>query len=258
MSFYLKTPFKPMPKLLIQGTPEYLYGSFNDKVGATLGYVQSNSGVTTTGTLVFRIVSGNVPAVNSLITVVGCGNSSNFNVTNATILTVSCTDAGICTVTYAITSTNQASTADGGQVIIQQPEVPDNLTAAIVSNLATNAGASFPVAAPVGATADGRSVSVTVNLTATSATYTSTLTGVTVVLQGANVDLDSEYNDIGTIVSAGTAGNVYDWQSGQGTDKSTGTGVLADGDVNFPNFRFYRLKVSAATGAGWLIGKIMV
>src|ERR1035437_7089861 len=101
MSFYLKTPFKPMPVLLIQGTPEYVFGSLNRQVGPTLGYVQSNSGVTTTGTLVFRIVSGNVPAVNSLITVVGCGNSSNFNTTNSIILSASTTDAGISTVTYA-------------------------------------------------------------------------------------------------------------------------------------------------------------
>jgi hypothetical protein len=255
MSFYLKTPFKPTPKLLIQGTPEYVYGSFNDKAGPTLGNIISDSAVTTTATVVFQVTSGNIPAVNSLITVVGAANSANFNVTNATILTVVSTDAGVVTVTYAITSTSQGNTADSGQVYVSVPEVPDNLTAAIVTNLATNAGASFPVAAPVGSTTIGRSISVTLDLLANSTTYPSTLSGVTAVIQGANLDLDSEYNTIGTIGTALGAGTVADWQSGQG---DTATGTLASGSVNLPNFRFYRLNITAATGAGYIVGKIMV
>ena len=254
--FYLKTPFKPTPKLLIQGTAEYLYGTFNDKAGPTFGYVVSDSAVTTTATVIFRIVSGNVPSVNSQITIVGSANSAGvFNTTNGTILTSSCTDAGICTVTFAITSTSQSSTADGGEVYIAQPEVPDNLTAGIVAALATNAGASAPVAAPVGATANGRSISVTLSLLANSATYPSTLSGVTATLQGANLDLDGEYNDCGIIGTALAAGTVTDWQSGQG---DTATGTLTAGSVNFPNFKFYRLKITVATGAGYIVGKIMV
>jgi len=257
--FYLKTPFRPTPTLLIQGSPEYVYGSLNDKTGPTLGTIISDSAVTTTATVTFRILSGNVPTPNSLITVVGASNSANLNVVNATIITASTTDAGISTVTYTITSSSIApSTADSGQVYVAVPEVPDNLTASIVSNLATNAGASVPVAAPVGSTSVGRSISVTVNLLANSATYASNLSGVTVVIQGANKDRDDYYNTIGTITAAGAAGNIYDWQSGQGTDKSTGTGVLADGDVNLPQFLFYRLNVTGATGAGYLTGSIMV
>jgi hypothetical protein len=94
-----------------------------------------------------------------------------------------------------------------------------------------------------------------VDLLASSTVYPSTLTGVTVVLQGANLDFDSEYNTIATVVTALAAGTVTDWQSGQG---DTATGTLAAGSVNFPNFRFYRLNVTAATGAGYLTGKIMV
>ena len=255
--FYIKSPFKPMPKALILGTPEYVYGSFNDKTGPTLGSVISDSAVTTTGTLVFQILSGNVPSVNSLISVVGTSNSAGiFNTTNATLLTVSCTAAGICTVTYAISSTTQASTADGGQVYIAQSEVPDNLTSTIVSNLATNAGASEPIAAPVGAPSSGRSISVTLTLVANSTTYGSNLSGVTAVIQGANMDLDTEYSTVGTITAAGAQGNTYEWQSGQGDDLATGTGALAEAGVNLPTFRFYRLKITAATGAGYIVGKI--
>jgi hypothetical protein len=202
---------------------------------------------------VFRITSGNVPFVNSLISVVGTANSAGvFNVTNATILTVVCTDAGICTVSYAVSSTSQTSTPDGGEVTINQSEIPDYLSAAIVAAVPA---ASFPVAAPVGATTIGRSISVTVCLVANSATYESNLSGTTVVIQGANLDLDSEYNTVGTIVTVGSQGNTYDWQSGEG---DTQTGTLAAGSVNLPNFRFYRLAVTAATGVGYIVGKIMV
>lgn len=129
MPYYVSSPFRPPVKLLVAGTASYLFGKYDDKTGDTFGYVQSNSAVTTTGTLVFRIVSGNVPVVGAKITVVGCGNSNNFNTTNATLLSVSCTDAGICTVSYAVSSTNQASTPDGGEVLIPQPEIGEALAA---------------------------------------------------------------------------------------------------------------------------------
>jgi len=256
MSFYLKTPYKPTPKLLTMGTPEYVYGSLNTQVGPTLGYVISDSAATTVATVVFQIVSGNIPIPGSLISVTGTANSSGvFNTTSAVIITSVVNDYGVCTVTFAIASTTQVSTADAGQVYVAVPEIPDNLTAAIVATISTNGAASFPVAAPVGATANGRSISVTVDLLASSAVYPSTLTGVTVVLQGANLDFDAEYNTIATVVTALAAGTVTDWQSGQG---DTATGTLAAGSVNFPNFRFYRLNVTGATGAGYLTGKIMV
>jgi hypothetical protein len=250
---YIKSPFKPSPTLLVEGKTEYVFGSWNDKTSPTLGYIISDSAVTTTGTVTFRIVSGNAPAVGSLITVVGAANSVNFNVTNAQILTVVTTDAGICTVTYAITSsTVAAGTPDGGQVIIPQPELGDILAAFPAS--------SVPVTCPGSPSQQsGKSLSVTVKLPAQQLGVASTLSAVTVVIQGANFDEDGQYNTIGTITAAGTsvAGpNTYDWQSGQG-NTGTGTGTLAAGSVNLPNFKFYRLQVSGATGSGPVIGTIM-
>jgi hypothetical protein len=252
MSFYSKSPFKPTPTLLVQGKPEYVFGSYNDKTGPTLGNVISDSAVTTTGTLTFNIIAGNAPAVGSLITVVGTANAGgNFNVTNAQILTVTTTAAGVCTVTYAITSSSVAAgTPDAGQVIIPQPELGDNVTSAPVS--------SVPVVCPASPSQQsGKSLSATVKLPAQQLGVSSTLSAVTVVIQGANFDEDSQYNTIGTLTAAGTsvAGpNTYDWQSGQG---NTGTGTLASGSVNLPNFRFYRLQVTGATGSGPVIGTIM-
>ena len=254
MSFYVKSPYKQPPVLLVQGRPEYAFGSWLDKTGPTLGNVISNSAVTTTGTLTFQVVSGNVPQVGSLITVVGAANSPNFNVTNAQILTAVTTAAGISTVTYTITSTSQGTLADGGQVIVPQPELGDALTSA--------GEASAPVCCPASPSQQsGKSLSATVKLPAQQLGVASTLSAVTVVIQGANFDEDSQYNTIGTITATGTAAggpNVYDWQSGQGVTNEAGTGALADNGTNLPNFRFYRLNVTGATGAGPIIGTIMI
>ena len=186
MSQYNKSPFKPTPRLLVAGTPEYVFGSYNDRVGPTLGNVISDSAATTTATVVFQIVSGNAPVAGSLITIVGTANSAKiFNVTNAAIATVSTTDAGVCTVTFTIASTTQATTADGGQVIVPQPEVGEALTVA--------GYASVPVACPFNNAEmeNGKSITTSVTLPAGN------ITSATVVLQGANIDLDSEYQVIG-------------------------------------------------------------
>ena len=250
MSAYIKSPYKPVPTLLVQGRPEYVFGSWLDKTGPTLGYVVSDSAVTTTGTLTFSIASGNVPAVGSLITVVGTANASgNFNVTNVQILSATTTAAGMSTVTYTIASSTVASgTPDGGQVSIPQPELGDILAAFPASSIAV-ACPSSP------GNQSGKSLSATVKLPAQQLGVASTLSAVTVLIQGANFDEDAQYNTIGTITAAGTASggpNVYDWQSGQGN-----SGTLASGDVDLINFRFYRLQVSAASGSGPVVGTIM-
>ena len=258
MSYYIASPFKPSPKLMVQGTPEYLFGKWNANTGPTLGNIISNSAVTTTATVKIQILSGNVPVVDSLITVVGSANSPNFNVTNASIISVSAAaspDTGIYTVTYAITSTSQGVLADGGQFIIQQPEVGDVVSAAVITGIGTVVASSAPVVSPVsGPNSVGKSLSVTVKLPANTTANPNTLSGVTVVLQGSNVDLDSEYNTVATVATTIAAGTTVDWQSGQGNQS---TGTLAAGAVNLINFRFYRLQITAGTGAGYIVGKIM-
>ena len=249
MSLYQKTPFRATPTLLVQGRPEYTFGSWQDRTGPTLGNIISDGAVTTTATLTFVVTSGNLPAVGSLITVVGAANSANLNVTNAQILTLVSTPAGSVTVTYAITSsTIAAGTPDSGQVIVPQPELGDVLSSFPASSIAV-ACPSSP------GNQSGKSLSATVKIPAQQLGVASTLSAVTVLIQGANFDEDAQYNTIGTITAAGTASggpNVYDWQSGQGN-----SGTLASGDVDLINFRFYRLQVSAATGSGPVVGTIM-
>lgn len=256
MPVYQLTPFKASPTLLVQGKQEYVFGAYNDKTGPTLGNVISDSAVTTTGTLTFLVVAGNSPAVGALITVVGTANASgNFNITNAQILTATTTAAGVATVTYAITSSSVAvGTADSGQVIIPQVELGDVFTLSV-------AVSSVPVASPASPSQQsGKSLSATVSLPAQQAGVASTLTGVTVVIQGSNLDRDDHYNTIGTICTTtaapGSGTTTIDWQSGQGYSSTT-SNSLALGNVNLPEFKFYRLQITAGSGTGPIIGSIM-
>lgn len=242
MPAYITSPFKPMPQLLTPNTPTYVWGSFNDKTGPTQGKVLQSLGIGTTGELVVQITSGNFPVVGSLITVVGVSASVNFNVTNAALTAVDRyphgnePDNGMYALAYTIVSTASPIQTDGGQFIIPQPEVGE---------LVSGTGASVPVAVNTW-NVSGKSLSVTLTLG-------TGLSGVTAVVQGANRDIDAEYNTIGTIGS-GLGVGTTDWQSGQG---DTATGTLAAGSVNFLNFKFYRLNLTSVTGSGLVIAKIM-
>jgi hypothetical protein len=258
MAFYQLTPFKSSPQLMIQGVVSYLFGKFAQDIAPTQGYVLSDSAATTTATVTVKITQGNVPLPGSLITIVGSANSSGiFNVTNAVILTVSAAqvpDAGVYTLTYAIASTTQATTADGGLFYIPQPEIGDTLTAGIVAALPAS---SAPVTSPVGApNSIGKSLSATVTLPASSAAIPSTLSGVTVNLQGSNVDRDDHYSTVATIGTGIAAGTTVDWQSGQGVPTAP-SDSLAVGNVNLPNFLFYRFQVTAAVGAGPIVATLL-
>ena len=232
MPAYQTTPFKASPVLLTPGTPSYLWGSYNDKTSPTFGYVISDSAFTTTGTVTFRIVSGNVPIVGALISVVGTANAGgNFNVTNATILTVVCTDAGICTVTYAITSSSVAvGTADSGEVIVPQPEIAEALTA----------GNSAPVVVPYNNVTANLNQALTVVVS-----FPSLPSSVVINLQQAVQDMDSEYQNCGLVATV----------SG-GAVTAAGSQITVDPTLG----RFFRLNNGTVTGGTLptIIGKILL
>ena len=250
MSFYNTSPLAPTPRLMVQGTVEYLFGSLNMDIAPTQGTIISDSAAGTTGTATVQILSGNVPLPGSLITIVGSSNNANFNVTNAVILTVSAAnvpDNGVYILTFTMSTTTQATLADTGQFIVPQPEVGDALT--------TSTASSAPVTSPAaGPNSVGKSLSATVTLPASSAAIPSTLSGVTVVLQGSNKNVDADFNTIATIGTGLAAGSTTQWQSGQG---DTATGTLAAGSVDLVNFLFYRFGVTAGSGAGPIVGKLL-
>ena len=252
MSQYVTSPFKPPVQLAVAGTPSYLLGSFNDKTGPTQGYVISDaSNGTTTATLIFQIVSGNVPVTGSLITVVGTANGGgNFNVTNVSVTVVSTTEQGVCTCTYTIpsTATPIAQTQDFGQVIIPQPEVGETVSGSTYT--------SVPVARPFNNPniQEGQALTATLNLPSGG-----TLSGITAVLQGADIDFDSEYKTIHTFASVTWAGTSETFQSGSDVIAPSATpGNISSnpGGANLLNYRFYRYKFTAVTGSGLAIGKI--
>ena len=226
---------------MVPGTPSYVWGSWNDKTGPTQGIVLQSLGIGATAELIVKILSGNIPVVNSLITVVGVAANAAFNVTNVAISAVDTyphgnqPDNGMYALAYAAVVTSPMQ-ADSGQFIIPQPELGENVS---------GTGASVPVAVSAW-TPSGKSLSVTL-------TIGTGLSGVTAVIQGANLDKDSEYSTIGTI-GTGLGVSTTEWQSGDG---NTSTGTLAAGSVNFPNFKFYRINLTAVTGTGLVIAKIM-
>lgn len=255
--FYQKTPFKQSPKLLVEGTPEYAFGSRNADVSPTQGLILKDSGNGSTSTFVIQILSGNVPTLDSLFTSVGTANAAGaYNLTNVGILSVSAAaspDAGVYTITVAGSGTS-VLTVDAGQFYIEVPEVGDQLTAGLISSGVSSAPVVSPVSPP---NSVGKSISVTVKLPATTAANPSNLASLAVVIQGANLDYDTEYSTIGTVMSGGSAGNTYEWQSGQAVGAAA-PGSVGSGSVNLPNFRFLRLQVSTGgSGTGPIIGKIM-
>lgn len=230
MPAYQTTPFKETPRLLLSGIPAYLFGSYNDKVSPTFGYVQSNSAVTTTGTVTFLIVSGNAPVVGAKITVRGSANSAGvFNTTNATILTASTnTTTGVCTVTYAISSTTQGLTVDAGQVEVPQPEVGE----------VTAAGASAPVAVSFATATPQQDRALT--LVTSFPTFP---TAAVVSLQQAVQDLDAEYSTVAIVATV--TGGALSAAGGQFTvDPALG--------------KFFRVIVSGLSGpASTIVCKIL-
>lgn len=242
MPNYISSPYKPQPQLLVMGVPAFVWGSWKDKTGPTIIQVtQSKTNGTTTATIQFKIVSGDIPNNGSLLTLVGSAVSANLNVTNvaiANVTAVNSPDDGTYTCTYTITSTATPTTftPDGAQGVIPQPEIGETIS---------GTGASVPVA--VGTwNNSGRSLSVTLVLGAG-------ISGVTATLEGSNFDIAGSYNTVATI-GTGLGVSTTEWQSGQG---DTATGTLAAGSVTFLNFRFFRINITAITGSGPVIAKIM-
>lgn len=229
MSQYITSPFKPSPILSVAGIPEFLFGSYNERVGPTQGivkFVKTNG--TTIATVKIQILSGNIPVSGSLITVVGSANSSNFDVTNVAISNVTKIpdpvtgeDTGLYSLTYTISSTATplAYTADAAQFIIPQPEVGEALSSDI---------ASVPLALPFIPSLNSQE-----HVVAAVVTFPSIPTSVTVTLQQAVFDINAEYADIATIAVVA------------GGSQTTGGGpIMVDPVMG----RFLRFKAGTVVG----------
>ena len=223
MSVYITSPFKPSPKLMYPGTPVYLWGSFNDLTGPTQGVVLQSLGIGATAELIVKILSGNIPVVGALISVVGVSANASFNVTNAAITAVdkyphgNNPDNGMYALAYAATVTSPMQ-SDAGQFIIPQPEVAEALVAA---------AKSAPVVMPYGNVTYNNNQGLTAVVS-----FPSIPTSVIVYLQQAVQDLDSEYADVAAVVTV--AGGVV----------TVGRKITVDPTLG----RFFRFRNSDVVG----------
>lgn len=231
MPSYITSPFKPSPILMVPGMPSYLLGSFNDKTSDTRGPVLTDEGNGTTSTVVFQILDGNIPLVGALVYIQGSANASgDYNADGATILTVSTTAAGVCTITFA-GSGDSSSAADTGMVIIPQPEIGENLVE----------GASIPCAMPY------NNVVANLNQALTAVISCPSLSGspaasATVYLQQAVKDMDSEYQDVALIATI-SGGEI------SGSPQATVDPTLG---------RFFRFYVDDVEGTGTIVAKLFM
>lgn len=230
MPSYSASPFAALPLKLIPGQPAYLFGSWPSDIAPTRLAVTSVAVASDVCTLGVTVTEGNIPAVGSLITVSGTATSSGAaNVTNVALTGVSITAlTGAGTVTFALTASNVSTTADGGVALIPQPEVGDT-----VAN-GTSVAAGLPYATPWNTTSGAVQIECEVS-------FPTLPTACVVVLQGAAVNLNSQYQ---TIIS-----NVVTVSGGTAT---YGT-LQVSGKYNF-----VRYLISGASGTGSIVAKVNV
>lgn len=235
MPSYVLSPFKQSPQLFTPGQSAYLWGSYNNKTGPTTGtviFVKTNG--TTTATVQIKILSGNIPANGSLISVVGSSVNANFNVVNAAVSNVTALnspDDGTYSLTFTISSTATPTTftADAAQFIIPQPEVSEALVA----------GASVPVCMPYNNFTANLNQAITAVVS-----FPSLPTSVVISLQQAVHDIDSEYVTIATIATV--AGGVVSGSPQVTVDPTLG--------------RFFRFSNGTVTGGSspTIIAKLLL
>ena len=120
---------------LISGKPAYSFGSFDSHNPSTRMQVTSVAITSDVATLAVKVVEGFAPVVGAFISVQGTktatsGGAPNFNVTNVAISAVSGFNTGdnsTGTVSFALSSSNIATTADSGAAIVPSPELAQTI-----------------------------------------------------------------------------------------------------------------------------------
>lgn len=205
--------------------------------GATTTAVSPSTGtgltVTTTvttggtGALTVKILEGPTPKVGDLVTAWGTSQQTGlFNVTRAVISAVSITGStGAGTISFALTGTNQAVTADTGAFLCEPGETSEAISGSITSQ-----------AVLVQAPQCDSQFTLPLAITASSG-----VTAMTATLQVAIHDIDAEYTNTTTVVTK-TGATTY----------TAGPVVQATLQRGY----FYRLAVTGVTGSGTICAKV--
>jgi len=214
------------PQLLQKGVPAYLFGNLNMLQGDAKGYVTETSIATNVGTVTVQINEGPEPKVGDLITIWGTTLQSGlFNVNRALITDVTITGStGSGTISFALTGTDQAATADPGAFLCEPGESYETLTnntfsqAVLVQAPQCDSQFSIPLAV----------------------TFDTIPTAVTVTLQRAIRDIAAEYTNTSAAVTVATS--AY----------TAGPVVIATLERGY----FYRVAVTGLTGGSKLCAKV--
>ena len=228
---------------LVPGLSCYLFGSLNRDVAPTRMTVTQVQLTSPTAQVTGIVIEGQIPVVGQLVSIQGAV-PAYFNVTNAKITAVTAAatpDVGLYTISFALTNANIATTNSPGLAIAPQAEVGDAVSA--VSN--TTAGVAAVLA---GFASCAAALQSNVNPSQQRAirfdvSFPTAAGSLTVVAQSASLDIDSEYQDMGTVATL------------------TG-GVLAGGSVIFSNYtaNFVRLitRTPVGIGAAKIVGKVTI
>lgn len=202
MPSYQSSPFSAPLPMLIPGFVGFSFGKQAAHIPSTRMAVTSVAITTNVATLGVTLLEGLAPVVAQLVSVQGTqtptsGGAPNFNVTNISIASVSGFNTGnndTGTITFALTSSNIATTTDAGTALAPVPITGD---AAATGNKGQQFGIQSHCA---GNKQHGLSWFTQ---------YTGSPSAVTLSLEIADVDVDSEYTIIDqSVVTAGETRSV--------------------------------------------------
>lgn len=190
MPAYSNSAFAPA-KLLQKGVPAYLFGTFDYGRGNTNLYITNVALTTNVATITVQVLNGPAPRVGDILSIIGSASTAGlFNVNSATITATTINNTtGAGTLTFALTHADVGTAADSGTVIVEP--MPIGETVAAIKSLAVC------VQAPEGDSQFTLPASIT---------FSTLPTAITVTLQVAIMDIDSEYTNTTTVWTvSGTA-----------------------------------------------------
>lgn len=210
----------------MKGVCAYLWGKFSQQVGNTYAAVSNVALTTNVATVTLQIITGPLPVVGSLISIINTTTSTGlFNVNRAVITGVTIntsTNAG--TITFALTNANVGSAADAGSIFIEPAEVGET----IVNN-------SFSIACVIQAPEGDSQFTVPFSVTCPTIP-----TALTATLQRALKNSSNEWTNTTAVVTiaagAFTAGPVI--------------------EIASERAYLYRVALTGLTGTGTVVAKI--
>ena len=188
---YLVSPLNALPLLLLPGQPGYSLVSFSDHIPTTqMTVTQSSESSGNVITLHVKVVSGPIPTTSQFVSTTGLLNVPNQTAEAITGATINAT-TGVGTITFAdATAAGTIALAkDAGVVLVPQLEVSTALTNSLK-------GQQFAIGSFGGVNTDNVTI-------AWETEFPSAPSTVTMLLQAAIRDIDSEYQTLDTSVNAG-------------------------------------------------------